>query len=67
MAQEGNRGFNKRRLKTGGISLGGAIKKSISGGQHCPYLSALDRDLPYNHPSSRNICRAQVSKKKERF
>jgi hypothetical protein len=67
MAQESHRGFNKRRLKSGGISIGGSRKKSISGGQHCPYLSALDRDLPYNHPSSRNICRGQTTKKRRGF
>ena len=67
MAQESHRGFNKRRLKSGGISLGSSRNKSISGGQHCPYLSALDRDLPYNHPSSRNICRGQTSKNRKGF
>ncbi len=67
MAQESHRGFNKRRLKSGGISLGSSRNKSISGGQHCPYLRALDRDLPYNHPSSRNICRGQTSKKRKGF
>ena len=67
MAQESHRGFNKRRLKSGGISLGSSRNKSISGGQHCLYLSALDRDLPYNHPSSRNICRGQTSKKRKGF
>ena len=61
-------GSNKRpSSSSSAISIGRRGTQSISSSQHCPYLSALDRELPYNHPSSRNICRGQITKRRRGF
>lgn len=43
----------------GGLSIGRHSGASLSSTVHCPYLSSTDRDMPYERPSGRNICRAQ--------
>ena len=54
-------------VSSGSVSPRGKTSGSFTKGQFCPYLSALDRDLPYNHPSSQNVCRGQTSRKRRGF
>ncbi|MDA1000241.1 MAG: hypothetical protein O2807_06965 [bacterium] len=43
----------------GGLPIGRHAGGSLSSGAVCPCLSSTDRDMPYERPSGRNICRAQ--------
>ena len=58
-------GPDKRRHSSSGTSIGGQFNRSLSSGQPCTYLGSLDKELPYNHASSQNICRGQTSKQRQ--
>lgn len=58
-------GPNDRRPPPEGVSIARKMNRSLSSGQACTYLSAMDKGLPYHHASSQNVCRGQTSKQRQ--